>query len=96
MSFLTPRQLVQELYIKPGDRVADLGCGTGVYTIELSHAVAEIGQVFAVDVHREALHTLAGTLDKQSIQNVEMIWADLERGIPIDAYSLDAVVVSNI
>ncbi len=96
MSFLTPRQLVQELYIKPGDRVADLGCGTGVYTIELAHAVAEIGQVFAVDVHREALHTLAGTLDKQSIQNVEMIWADLEKAIPIDAYSLDAVVVSNI
>jgi SAM-dependent methyltransferase len=59
-------------------------------------AVAEIGQVFAVDVHREALHTLAGVLDKKGIQNVEMIWADVEKGIPIDAYSLDAVVVSNV
>jgi ubiquinone/menaquinone biosynthesis C-methylase UbiE len=96
MAFLTPQALVRELYIKPGDRVADIGCGTGVYTIELAHAVAEIGQVFAVDVHREALHTLAGVLDKQGIHNVEMIWADVEKGIPIDAYSLDAVVVSNV
>lgn len=96
MAFLTPHLLVQELYIKPGDRVADIGAGTGVYTIELSHAVTDIGQVFAVDVHREALHTLAGVLDKRGIQNVDMIWADAEKGIPIDAYSLDAVVVSNI
>jgi SAM-dependent methyltransferase len=25
-----------------------------------------------------------------------MLWADVEKGIPIDAYSLDAVVLSNI
>jgi ubiquinone/menaquinone biosynthesis C-methylase UbiE len=96
MSFLTPHQLVQELYIRPGDRVVDIGCGTGVYTIELSHAVADIGQVFAVDVHREALQTLATTLEKKSIQNVEMVWADVELGIPVDAYSIDAVVISNV
>lgn len=96
MSFLTPHQLVAELYVRPGDRVADIGCGNGVFTIELSHAVADIGQVFAVDVHREGLQTLASTLEKRDIQNVEMIWADVERGIPIDAYSLDAVVVSNV
>jgi ubiquinone/menaquinone biosynthesis C-methylase UbiE len=96
MSFLTPEQLVRDLYLKPGDRAADIGCGTGAYTIALSRQVGEMGQVYAVDVHREALHTLAGTLEKQGIQNVEMLWADVEKGIPIDAYSLDAVVMSNI
>ena len=96
MSFLTPEHLVRELYLKPGDRVADIGCGTGVYTIALANEVGEMGQVYAVDVHREALHTLAGTLDKRGIQNVEMIWANVEEYIPIDGYSLDAVVVSNV
>jgi len=94
--FLTPEQLVRDLYLKPGDRVVDIGCGTGVYTIALAREVGETGQVYAVDVHREALHTLAGTLQKMSIQNVEMLWADVEKGIPIDAYSLDAVVISNV
>jgi ubiquinone/menaquinone biosynthesis C-methylase UbiE len=96
MSFLTPEHLVRELYLEPGDRVADLGSGTGAYTIALAQEVGEMGQVYSVDIHREALHTLAGTLDKRGILNVEMLWADIEKGIPIDAYSLDAVVMSNI
>lgn len=94
--FLTPDHLVKELYLKPGDRVADIGCGTGAYTIALAQEVGEVGQVYAVDVHRDALHTLAGVLEKRNILNVEMLWADVEKGIPIDAYSLDAVVVSNV
>jgi ubiquinone/menaquinone biosynthesis C-methylase UbiE len=96
MSFLTPEHLVRELYLKPGDRAADIGCGTGVYTIALAGEVGSMGQVYAVDIHREALHTLAGTLDKRGILNVDMLWADAEKGIPIDAYSLDAVVLSNV
>lgn len=95
MAFLTPAQLVRELYLRPGDRVADIGCGNGVYTIELARAVGEVGQVYAVDVHREVLHTLAGTLEKQRLMNVDIVWADIERFIPIDAYSLDAIVLSN-
>ena len=94
--FLTPEHLVKELYLKAGDRVCDIGCGTGAYTIALAREVGEVGQVYAVDVHRDALHTLAGVLDKQGILNVEILWADVEKGIPIDAYSLDAVVISNV
>lgn len=96
MSFLTPEHLVKELYLKPGDRAADIGCGTGVYTIALAEQVGAMGQVYAVDVHREALHTLAGTLDRRGIINVEMLWADVEKSIPVDAFSLDAVVLSNV
>lgn len=94
--FLTPDHLVRELYSKPGDRVADLGCGTGAYTIALAREVGDMGVVYAVDVHREQLHTLAQSLERQKLLNVEILWADIEKGIPIEAYSLDAVVMSNI
>lgn len=94
--FLTPDHLVRELYLKPGDRVCDIGCGTGAYTISLSKEVGDIGQVYALDVHREALHTLAGNLERQNIQNVDVIWADIEKETPIEKYSLDAAVISNV
>lgn len=94
--FLTPDHLVRELSLKPGDTVADIGCGTGAYTIALSKEVGDIGHVYAVDVHRDILHRLEGTLERQNILNVETVWADVEQGIPIEAYSLDAVVLSNV
>lgn len=94
--FLTPDHLVKELHLRAGDRVADLGCGSGAYTIALAREVGDVGQVYAVDVHRDMLHTLAGTLERQKLLNVELLWADMEKGIPIDAYSLDAVVLSNV
>lgn len=94
--FLTPTQLVRDLYLKPGSKVCDIGCGTGAYTVALSREVGEIGQVYALDIHREALHTLASTLERQNIMNVDVIWADIEKTTPIDKYSLDAVVMSNV
>lgn len=94
--FLTPDHLVKELNLKSGDRVADIGCGTGAYTVALAGEVGDIGQVYAVDVHREALHTLASSLERKGIMNVEMVWADIEKGFSVDAYSLDAVVLSNV
>ncbi len=94
--FLTPDQLVRELYVKPGSKVADIGAGAGAYTIALARVVGDIGQVYALDIHRDALHTLASSLERQSILNVDVIWADIEKEVPIEKYSLDAVVMSNV
>jgi ubiquinone/menaquinone biosynthesis C-methylase UbiE len=41
-------RLTESLRIEPGDRVADLACGTGVYTLEMAAAAAP-GEVVAVD-----------------------------------------------
>ncbi len=96
MSFLTPEHLVRELYLKKGDKVADIGCGSGAYTIALSREVGDIGQVYAVDVHREMLRSLTLTFEKNNILNIDTIWADVENEINIESYSLDAVVLSNV
>ena len=96
MSFLTPDHLVKELNLKPGDRVADVGCGSGAYTLSLAKDVGEIGHVYVIDVNREILHTLTNTLERRGIMNVDTVWADIEKGIPVGPYSLDAVVLSNV
>ena len=41
-------RLTRALRIRPGDRIADLACGTGVYTLDMAAAAAP-GEVVAVD-----------------------------------------------
>lgn len=94
--FLTPEHLVEKLYLKAGDRVADFGAGVGAYTLALSSSVTDTGKVFAVDVNRDLLSTLEGTAQKMGYLNIETIWADLESNTFIEACSLQAVVLSNV
>lgn len=41
--------------VNPGDTVVDLGCGSGLFTLELVRQVGEDGQVIAVDIQDEML-----------------------------------------
>jgi ubiquinone/menaquinone biosynthesis C-methylase UbiE len=47
------------LKIKPGEVVADLGAGSGVFTTYLAQAVKPGGKVYAVDVDEQLLHHIA-------------------------------------
>ncbi|MBU0517623.1 class I SAM-dependent methyltransferase [bacterium] len=49
-----PRKIFSK-YIKPGDYVADLGCGGGVFAVEMAKMVGEQGHVYAVDLQAEML-----------------------------------------
>ncbi|MGM0568524.1 MAG: class I SAM-dependent methyltransferase, partial [Elusimicrobiota bacterium] len=45
---LPPDKIISMLNLKGGENIADLGCGTGVFTIRLAEAVS--GKVFGVDI----------------------------------------------
>ena len=96
MAFLTPEHLVERLYLKPGNMAADFGAGSGAYCMALSKEVGEMGKVYAIDINRDLLDTLKTTFEKMGYLNIETIWGDMEEGLHLDAYSLDAVVLSNV
>jgi ubiquinone/menaquinone biosynthesis C-methylase UbiE len=52
-----PDRLV-ERYIRPGDKVLDIGCGPGLFTRAIARRVGEYGKVIAVDIQEEMLHIL--------------------------------------
>src|SRR5262245_14979073 len=68
-----PERVVAALEIRPGDRVADLGAGSGYFTERLARAVAPGGQVYAVDVDEEMNEFLRTRLTQAGIDNVEVI-----------------------
>lgn len=95
MAFLTPASLVSTLALRSGASVADIGSGSGAYLALLARAVGEEGKVYAVDLHKEVLTSTKKSLDEMGYQNIDIIWADIEEGLYLDSYALDAVVLSN-
>lgn len=47
-----PTEIIQALAIKPGDTVAEIGCGSGYFSLKLSAAVGKGGRVYAEDIRR--------------------------------------------
>lgn len=79
---------------KSGSRIADLGAGEGWLSVRLARHVGPNGRVFAVDISDAALNSLAGTLARDTLRNVELILAeDDDPRLPFG--TLDGVVILN-
>ena len=65
--------LIEKLAVKPGDVVADLGCGTGYFSRRLAKKVGAEGSVLAVDIQPEMLDLLTNKMADLSITNVKPI-----------------------
>lgn len=68
-----PDLLLSALGIKPGDAVADIGCGSGYHTRRLARAVGTNGVVYAVDIQPEMLDLLTNKLGAEKILNVKPV-----------------------
>jgi arsenite methyltransferase len=70
-----PDQVVAELSLRPGDRVADLGAGGGYFTVHLARAVAPSGVVYAVDTDPDMLSGLTAQATRTGLANVMAVQA---------------------
>lgn len=97
-TFSNPEENIKALGIYEGMVVADLGCGTGSYTIPLAEKVGETGRVYAVEVQKEFLANIKRAADAHGYKNVEVLWGDIEvlGGTKIKDESVDLVVVANV
>ena len=68
-----PSKAIRALGIKPGQVVADVGAGSGYYTVRLAKQVGPNGQVYATDVQPEMIVHLQRRLERERIENVELV-----------------------
>lgn len=66
-------KLVDQLDLKPGDVVADIGCGTGYFSRRLAKKIGAKGTVLAVDIQPEMLVLLTNRMAELKIANVKPI-----------------------
>jgi ubiquinone/menaquinone biosynthesis C-methylase UbiE len=65
-----PEQLIEELQIRAGQVVADIGAGTGYFSRRLAGKVGPTGKVFAEDIQPEMLTLLSNKMAAVGITNV--------------------------
>jgi len=65
--------VVASLGLKPGDVVADIGAGTGAFSIPFAKAVAPSGVVLAQDIWPTLLDYIAGQAEKQQLSNLKTV-----------------------
>lgn len=71
--FQKPEKVMETLDLKPGEKVADIGAGSGYFTIPVARAVGEEGVVWAIDIRREMLDHIAGRLEAEGLKNVRLM-----------------------
>jgi len=61
------------LDIAPGKDVADIGAGSGWFTVRAAKRVASSGMVYAVDINPEAIDYIDHRVQKEQLHNVKTI-----------------------
>ena len=68
-------RVVEALELRPGMRIADLGAGTGVFSVPLGKAVGAGGKVYAIDVDSGLLAIVTEKAKAEGLANVETVVA---------------------
>ena len=61
------------LGIAPGKNVADIGAGSGWFTVRAAKRVGDTGTVYAVDINPEAIRYINSRIRKENLRNVKPI-----------------------
>jgi SAM-dependent methyltransferase len=70
--------LLTHSHTAAGERVLEIGCGTGAFTVPLAEAVGECGEVLGADISSAMLAGANKRLAESRLRNVTLIEADAQ------------------
>ncbi len=87
-----PAKTIEMLDLQPDDVVADIGAGTGYFSLRMAAKVPD-GKVYAVDIQPEMLEAVTFLKEENKITNVETILGQKENpNLPSESIDLALMV----
>jgi protein-L-isoaspartate O-methyltransferase len=93
--FITRERLREVLAPQPGERVLEVGPGTGYYTLEMAEWVGPEGSVEILDVQQEMLDHTMGRAGERGLTNINPTLADAT-AMPYEDASFDAAHLTTV
>ncbi|MDZ4801116.1 MAG: class I SAM-dependent methyltransferase [Bryobacteraceae bacterium] len=90
-----PETALDKIGLQSGMTVADLGAGSGYFTLRMAKRVGNGGKVYAVDVQPEMLALLRNRLKKEKLTNVEPVLGS-ESDPKLPRNSLDVILMVDV
>ena len=94
MYWQIPNRVLNELGVKPGQIIGDVGCGIGYFSLRLAEKVGESGKVYASDIDKGALQYLEERCRENGIQNIQIILGE-ENDPLLPKANIDLVMIVN-
>ena len=83
--------MLRRAKLRSGERVLDVGCGTGAVTVRAAAAAGSSGRVDAIDISEEMLRLARGRVADSALANVTFHIAGAE-ALPLPNHCVDAVL----
>lgn len=81
--FRNPHRLLKAAGLKPGQKLLEVGCGPGFFTIAAAKMVGDEGIIHAIDVHPLAIKRVQKKIKRERIKNVTPILGNAsDTGLP--------------
>ena len=87
-----PDQIMDAMAIADGSRVADIGAGSGWFTIRLARRVGPQGMVYAEDVQQEMINAISRRVSREGLTNVRPVLG-LKNDPRLPSRALDAALM---
>lgn len=89
------KEIMAQLGLENGIRIADVGAGTGFYSILMSEAVGDDGWVYAIDISPKFVEYLSKQFDQRSLNNVTTVMCD-DDSVCLPPDSIDAAFICDV
>ena len=90
-----PEKVLEVMHLKPGDVVADIGCGSGYYARRLFRLVQPGGVVYCEDIQPEMLEIMAGIASEEGVDGIQPVLGT-STDLQLPAGEVDWVIMADV